>query len=195
MGKGEGVWLDCGVGASNPRPGLWVQVIPGQGRRQPRAWTRTPCCTSTNEYSQPTMNTQNVYKYQREYNVKFTNLFLKIFVSDNSRLFAITNKSLLLSATVNEVTRLPGPWLCHKCLRNIVGSQMVNVSVYSFVNVNVDIDVHVNEVIRLCHIFLRKNGSLVTRRTILTFFYCRSLSLKVSEPPFKGRALQFFIPS
>ena len=116
-------------------------------------------------------------------------------MSDNSRLFATTNKSLLLPATVNEVTRLPGPWLCHKCLRNIVGSQMVNVSVYSFVNVNVDIDVHVNEVIRLCHIFLRKNGSLVTRRTILTFFYCRSLSLKVSEPPFKGRALQFFIPS
>ena len=46
----------------------WVQVIPGQGRSQPGAGTSTPCCTSTNEYSQPTMNTQNVYKYQREYN-------------------------------------------------------------------------------------------------------------------------------
>ena len=39
---------------------VWVQVIPGQGRSQPRAGTRSPCCTSTNEYSQPTMNTQNV---------------------------------------------------------------------------------------------------------------------------------------
>ena len=41
---------------------VWVQVIPGQGRSLPQAGTRTPCCTSTNEYSQPTMNTQNLYK-------------------------------------------------------------------------------------------------------------------------------------
>ena len=111
-------------------------------------------------------------------------------MSDNSGLFATTNKSLLLPATVNEVTRLPGPWLCHKCLRNIVGSQMVNVSVYNFVNVNVDIDVNgyqaLSQVSEEKYWFGHQEDNF-------DVFYCRSLSLKVSKPPFKGSVSYFFL--
>ena len=83
--------------------------------------------------------------------------------------FAASNKSLLLLAAVNEVTGLPGPWLCHKCLT----VEDLEHSCISRCNILV-----LPDITYLCN----QMKSWEVFASSKADFYCQPLSLSIGSP-------------